>query len=84
MGAAARSPPAFLLPALQPSPLVAFCPGLLHGHRGPGDTLSLLACRYGTNVSALQTLNSLGTSTTIRAGWKLLVPNDAPVSRGCR
>jgi hypothetical protein len=40
----------------------------------PGDTLSLLACRYRTSVRVLQEVNILGPATTIKAGQRLVVP----------
>jgi membrane-bound lytic murein transglycosylase D len=39
-----------------------------------GDTLSLLADRYGTTVGAIQRANEMGRRTTIREGHALLVP----------
>ena len=40
----------------------------------PGDTLSELACRYGTTVRQLQQANQLGRSSQIQAGQPLRVP----------
>jgi uncharacterized protein YkwD/nucleoid-associated protein YgaU len=40
----------------------------------PGDTLSLIAKKYGTSVAALQLANDLGESQTLRAGAKLAIP----------
>lgn len=40
-----------------------------------GDSLSSLACRYGTTVPRIQTLNKLGSSTVIFAGERLTVPS---------
>jgi hypothetical protein len=40
----------------------------------PGDTLSGIACRYGTTVQELQELNDMGARTDLRAGQKLWVP----------
>jgi Zn-dependent protease with chaperone function len=50
----------------------------------PGDTLSLLACRYRTTVPTLQSINDLGDSTAITAGERLSVPDpkDGPASCG--
>jgi LysM repeat protein len=42
-----------------------------------GETLSALALRHHTTVSALQALNHMGGSTTIYAGGTLLVPGTA-------
>jgi murein DD-endopeptidase MepM/ murein hydrolase activator NlpD len=39
-----------------------------------GDTLSKLARKHGTTVSAIQAANGLGGSTNIRVGMKLLIP----------
>lgn len=47
----------------------------------PGDTLWALARRYGTTVAALRRLNSLGSSTLIRAGHWLLLPASPPGPR---
>jgi Zn-dependent protease with chaperone function/LysM repeat protein len=43
----------------------------------PGDTLSLLACRYGTTVAVLQEMNDLGRSTVLDAGKTIIVPERA-------
>ena len=48
-----------------------------------GDTLSLLACRYRTSVAVLQALNNLGTSTTIKAGERLVVPDPKNGTAAC-
>ncbi|CAL9367347.1 M48 family metalloprotease [Streptomyces sp. enrichment culture] len=40
----------------------------------PGDTLSGIACRYGTTVAELQELNGMGTRTGLVAGQKLWIP----------
>ncbi len=40
----------------------------------PGDTLSQLACRYGSTVRELQQVNGLGHSSQIQAGQQLRVP----------
>ena len=50
----------------------------------PGDTLSLLACRYRTTVTVLQELNDLGTSTSIKAGEQLVVPDPKNGPAACR
>ncbi|MFD7288509.1 M48 family metalloprotease [Streptomyces sp. NPDC059863] len=39
----------------------------------PGDTLSEIACRYGTTVEALQEYNDMGRRTGLVAGQRLLV-----------
>ena len=45
-----------------------------------GDTLSVLAQRYNTDIATLKTANNL-TGTSIRAGRPLLIPiNGAPSS----
>jgi hypothetical protein len=52
-----------------------------------GDTLSTLACRYGTTVEYLQTLNEMGTRTDLDAGQKLTVPGGLrldPIRPACR
>jgi membrane-bound lytic murein transglycosylase D len=40
-----------------------------------GDTLGLIARRYGTTVRAIQDANRLGRSTTIHVGQALVIPN---------
>lgn len=40
----------------------------------PGDSLSLIASRYGTSVSAIQRANGLRSAHRIRAGQVLLIP----------
>ncbi len=42
-----------------------------------GQTLSQIASRYGTSVSALQKMNALGKSKTVRPGQLLKVPGAA-------
>ena len=49
----------------------------------PGDSLSLIACQHSTTVAALQTMNRLGSSTTIKAGQRLTVPNLHPTTVAC-
>jgi len=44
----------------------------------PGDTLYSLGQIYGVSVSELQVANCMGSSTNIRVGQKLLVPNVVP------
>ncbi|MCL7380359.1 LysM domain-containing protein [Streptomyces sp. 35G-GA-8] len=39
----------------------------------PGETLSEIACRYGTTVEALQEYNDMGRRTGLVAGQRLLV-----------
>jgi len=39
-----------------------------------GDTLSLIATRYGTSVSAIQAANGLGNSDVINVGQVLVIP----------
>jgi LysM domain len=62
--------PTFLLPQSVPSDLL-FSTVTVR----PGDTLSLIACQYATTVAALQTLNHLGSSATIKVGQQLMVPS---------
>jgi membrane-bound lytic murein transglycosylase D len=45
----------------------------------PGDTLSQIARAYGTQVSTLVALNSLGSSNRIRAGQQLRLPAAGPL-----
>jgi membrane-bound lytic murein transglycosylase D len=45
-----------------------------------GETLSVLARRYGTSVQAIRELNSLGRSRIIRAGSYLLIPMSSKVA----
>lgn len=51
----------------------AYQMGLRHRVR-PGDTLSLIAQRYGTSISAIQRANGLRSAHRIRAGQTLLIP----------
>ncbi len=44
----------------------------------PGDTLSRISNMYATTISLLQQANCLGTSTAIRTGQLLWVPNVPP------
>jgi len=39
-----------------------------------GESLSVIARRYGTSVSSIMRLNSLKSSHFIRAGWRLKIP----------
>ena len=48
-----------------------------------GDTLSLIACEHSTTVAALQRMNHLGSSTTIRAGQRLTVPSLQASTAAC-
>jgi hypothetical protein len=48
-----------------------------------GDTLSLIACQHSTTVAALQSLNHLGSSTTIKVGQRLTVPNLQTTTATC-
>jgi Zn-dependent protease with chaperone function len=70
--------PTFLLPPSVPSDLI-FSTVTVR----PGDTLSLIACQHSTTVAALQTLNHLGSSTTIKAGQQLMVPNPQTTKAAC-
>jgi hypothetical protein len=70
--------PTFLLPQSVPSDLL-FTTVTVR----PGDTLSLIACQHSTTVAQLQTLNHLGSSTTIKAGQQLTVPNLPTISVAC-
>lgn len=68
-----RSGQALSIPAAVPT---APAPTLSHAIVS-GDTLSAIAKRYGTTVSALMQANGLN-STTIRAGRTLVVPTGGP------
>jgi membrane-bound lytic murein transglycosylase D len=48
-----------------------------------GESLSVIARRYGTSVSSIMRLNGLRSSHFIRAGWKLKIPTsrNLPISR---
>jgi LysM repeat protein len=48
-----------------------------------GDTLSRIACQHATTVAKLQTLNHLGSSTTIKAGQQLTVPTLQMTTAAC-
>jgi membrane-bound lytic murein transglycosylase D len=39
-----------------------------------GESLSVIACRYGTSVRAIMNMNGLRKSSYIKQGWKLKVP----------
>ena len=39
-----------------------------------GESLSVIACRYGTSVRAIMNMNGLRRSSYIKQGWKLKVP----------
>ena len=41
---------------------------------GPGETLSSIATRYGTTISAIQTANNLPNSNFIYSGQRLIIP----------
>jgi LysM repeat protein len=41
-----------------------------------GDTLSIIAIRYGTSMAALQSLNDLDDPRLVRAGQRLKIPAD--------
>lgn len=45
-----------------------------------GDTLSAVAARYGTSVSAIARANGLGNASFIRIGQVLTIPGAAPAS----
>ena len=63
--------PTFLLPQSVPSDLLFTTVVTVR----PGDSLSLIACQHSTTVAALQRMNHLGSSTTIKVGQRLTVPN---------
>ena len=71
--------PTFLLPQSLPSDLLFTTTVTVR----PGDTLSLIACQHSTTVAALETLNHLGSSTTIKAGQQLTVPNLHTTTAAC-
>jgi hypothetical protein len=70
--------PTFLLPRGLPSDAVFSTVTVRRG-----NTLSLIACQHSTSVAAVQTLNHLGSSTTIRAGQQLTVPNLQTTTAAC-
>jgi LysM repeat protein len=56
--------------------------GRLVAHRvSRGDTLTSLAARHRTTISAIQRTNRMGSRTTIRIGEVLQIPAPAPVQR---
>lgn len=68
-------PPLLQPPYAKPSiPLPSWHAPLMPITVQRGDTLTRIACRYGTTVRELQELNGLGTRTRIYAGQGLLVP----------
>jgi LysM domain len=70
--------PTFLLPYGVPSDLLSTTVTVR-----PGDSLSLIACQHSTTVAALQTMNHLGSSTTIKAGQQLKVPISLTTAAAC-
>jgi Zn-dependent protease with chaperone function len=72
--------PTFLLPHGLPSVSV---PLFTTVTVRPGDTLSLIACQHSTTVAALQSLNHLGSSTAIKVGQRLTVPDLAATTAAC-
>lgn len=70
--------PTFLLPPGLPSDLLFTTVTVRQG-----DTLSLIACQHSTTVAELQTFNHLGSSTTIKVGQQLTVPNAATTTAAC-
>jgi LysM repeat protein len=83
-------PPATLTPSLAPIPTRTSVPSNTPIPCGPpkgwvtyivqyGDTLFRISLQYGATVNQLQFANCMGSSTTIRAGQGLYVPNTAPV-----
>jgi Zn-dependent protease with chaperone function len=70
--------PTFLMPRGLPSVPVFTTVTVRHG-----DTLSLIACQHLTTVAALQSLNHLGSSTTIKVGQRLTVPNLETITAAC-
>ena len=48
-----------------------------------GDTLSRIACQHSTTVAELQAFNHLGSSTTIKVGQQLMVPNQQTTTAAC-
>jgi Zn-dependent protease with chaperone function len=71
--------PAPSLPAPGLTGLIPLPSFVLRLHEvAPGDTLSGIACRYGTTVGRLQALNDMGTRTAITAGETLVIPGPTP------
>jgi Zn-dependent protease with chaperone function len=70
--------PTFLLPRSVPSDLL-FTSVTVR----TGDSLSLIACQYATSVKELQSLNHLGSSTTIKPGEHLMVPSLLTTTPAC-
>ncbi|MFF3377592.1 M48 family metalloprotease [Streptomyces sp. NPDC002680] len=83
-GSGRRLPTPFITDLDPPLPT----PRLLFGVHDvvPGDTLSGIACEYGTTVEDLQDLNEMGKRTDLDVGQKLLVPKRGSgiVSVDCR
>ncbi|MFG2374871.1 M48 family metalloprotease [Streptomyces sp. NPDC048504] len=84
-GYTARLPlPVFTEPILRPTPSLYF---RIH-FVVRGDTLSALACEYGTTVEDLQERNDMGRRTDLTVGQMLLVPAEGKgsgiVAADCR
>lgn len=74
--------PTFGLPNLPLYPQPSLVLPVFRVHTvAPGDTLSGIACRYGTTVKKLQRLNDMGASTDLTAGQKLWIPTREEGSR---
>ena len=69
-----------LLHSLEPMPTLPLWTTIVVA---PGDTLTQLACQYGTSVHLLQQVNDLGRSTRLLAGQKLRVPAFGVRSSSC-
>ncbi|MGC8467240.1 MAG: LysM peptidoglycan-binding domain-containing protein, partial [Acidithiobacillus sp.] len=67
-------------PAPQPAPAAAPAPHLRYVSVRPGDTLSLVAQRYGVQVAQLQRWNHIASPRALRVGQRLVVYGGAPVA----
>ncbi|MFF5303648.1 M48 family metalloprotease [Streptomyces sp. NPDC013161] len=69
---AASLPAPFITRPLIPLPVADLLLGI--HHVVSGDTLSGIACEYGTTVKDLQELNDMGKGTALAVGQTLLIP----------
>jgi LysM repeat protein len=71
----AESAPSAAPPAASPSPTLPTTADSTRTYRVKrGDTLYVIARRFGTTVSTIQRLNHMGSSTTLHAGQVLKLP----------
>jgi LysM repeat protein len=73
---AAPSLPPTPAQSVAPSPAPTKAPAQFRTYTvKPGDTLSAIAARFDTTVSAIVNLNDLNNANSLRVGQKLKIPN---------